>query len=73
MRDEETRVTTTTEDGAGPGLAAPLAAADKTVGRRRGQPLTITETFDNAAVLAAVFTVSAAAAAVLWLRAARRR
>jgi hypothetical protein len=66
-------VTTSTDDRTGPRLGAPLAAADKTVGRRRGEPLTITETFDNAAVLGAVFTVAAAVAAVLWLRAVRRR
>jgi hypothetical protein len=65
----------TSDTGArtGPGLGTPLAGADKTVGRRRGEPLTITETFDSTAALGAVFATAAVAAALLWLRAARRR
>ena len=67
-------MTSQTEERPGPDVAAHLtSAAAKTVGRRRGEPLTIAETFDKTLTLAAVFTASAVVAAVLWLRAARRR
>jgi hypothetical protein len=47
-------------------------AASKTAGRRRGQPLTVTETVDNTVLLGVATVLPVAAAAVWWRRSHRR-
>ncbi|MEO5709120.1 MAG: hypothetical protein ABIQ59_04795 [Nocardioidaceae bacterium] len=48
------------------------SSISKTVGPRRGEPLTVTESADDSAVLAATLAVSALVGAAFWWRRATR-